>query len=486
MRLLRLDLVRVQSPGLTLLGVQATGARKRDRRPRPLRELPVIKLHRYHAAHSTTRVDFGAPINLTWRAEGAANFDLKEDTARRLTVCWNVCEGIPTDVLEGGYLLDLSTAIARSDLAAARLILKKLDRQIDRTDDRLHDCPSCHPQTATSTATTKAKRKKPMKTTETEATTTETTETEKLTTGATAPEAKASKKAFDFERTSMYVADPMELCIVGGQDLPPGERGPLDTDNDNLAHPLYDERIDLPLTEEFILNVNAYGVLVPISICKIDGLACVVAGRQRVRAARVVNARRKKSGEAPLKIECKIQRTNENRLLGVMITENEARQQDSHSVKMSKLRRLMERGVSAEDAAITFKIKPATVKSWLAFDDTASDALKIAVDDEKIPLTSGIELSRIKDPEKQKEALRGMLAGAEKDKASGKKTGKGNKKTGVAAARKAAKKAQNPDSSGGLTNRRTQRKLLELIKKVDHPRARPRSPSPGGTASRPR
>ena len=51
------------------------------------------------------------------------------------------------------------------------------------------------------------------------------------------------------------------------------------------THPLYDERIHLPIDEGMVLNIKELGVLEPIIVWKDPetGLTCVVVGRQRVR-----------------------------------------------------------------------------------------------------------------------------------------------------------------------------------------------------------
>ena len=51
------------------------------------------------------------------------------------------------------------------------------------------------------------------------------------------------------------------------------------------THPLYDERIHLPISEAMVLNIMDQGVLEPIIVWKDPetGLSCVVDGRQRRR-----------------------------------------------------------------------------------------------------------------------------------------------------------------------------------------------------------
>ncbi|MDP1177692.1 ParB/Srx family N-terminal domain-containing protein, partial [Klebsiella pneumoniae] len=59
------------------------------------------------------------------------------------------------------------------------------------------------------------------------------------------------------------------------------------------THPLYDERIHLPIREAMVLNIRDQGVLEPIIVVKDPetGLTCVVDGRQRVRQTLEANKR---------------------------------------------------------------------------------------------------------------------------------------------------------------------------------------------------
>jgi hypothetical protein len=79
----------------------------------------------------------------TWRMDGRAPLELKAAIARRLAVCWNVCEGFPTDQLELGILKELCDAVAAGDIAKAQEALARMDRGTDTTDGRLHDCKPC-------------------------------------------------------------------------------------------------------------------------------------------------------------------------------------------------------------------------------------------------------------------------------------------------------------------------------------------------------
>ncbi len=267
-----------------------------------------------------------------------------------------------------------------------------------------------------------------------------------------------NRRAFDFARGNLWSVDPMELCIVGGKDLPTDEHGPLDTDH-GPEHDLYDERVREALTAEFVNSIDAHGVDTPILIVKLDDVATVIAGRKRVRAARIVNARRKKRGEPPIKIDCKLKRTSGAGLLAAMITENEARTDDGLLTKIEKLKRLMSRGVSPEDAAIHFSVGVATVKGWLAFEDNATAETKAAARAGRLSASAAAELTKISDPEKQREKLALMI-------------GSGGK-VSVRTARTASRVARG--KGAGVSDKKTQKKLLGVVQSTSHPKSSEKS-----------
>lgn len=104
-----------------------------------------MKLHHLHAAPQASRVEFhGSRPAMIWRADGNASLKLKAETARRLAVCWNVLEGIPTEALESGMLLEVFGAIAAGDLERAQRAAAKIESAIELTDDgKPHACESC-------------------------------------------------------------------------------------------------------------------------------------------------------------------------------------------------------------------------------------------------------------------------------------------------------------------------------------------------------
>lgn len=269
---------------------------------------------------------------------------------------------------------------------------------------------------------------------------------------------KGSKKAFDFARNTMWSPDPLDLCIIGGKKIAHAdERGLLDTD-DGPDHTLWDARILDPLDEGFLANITVFGVDSPIVITKINGVAVVIAGKTRVRAARRANKKRKAAGEPLIKIDCKMKRDSEIGLLGAMIHENEARRNDDVLAKIDKLKRFLNKGGSIEDAALRYGVGTPTIKGWLAYDDNALTDTKKAVESGKISQTAGATLARISDPAQQKKALAEMLLQAV------------NGRTSTRAARIAAEQT-GAGRAVGVADKKTQKRLLESLQNMGHANA---------------
>lgn len=82
------------------------------------------------------------------------------------------------------------------------------------------------------------------------------------------------------------------------------------------THPLYDERINLPIDEGMVLNIKELGVLEPIIVWKDpeNGLTCVVVGRQRVRHTLEANKLLLKEGKSPLLVPGVVKRGSANQM----------------------------------------------------------------------------------------------------------------------------------------------------------------------------
>jgi ParB family chromosome partitioning protein len=165
-----------------------------------------------------------------------------------------------------------------------------------------------------------------------------------------------AKQAFDSaKRGVIFSFDPDEVVLIV-----------------DPKHPLYDVRIELPLKAGFVENVAARGVITPIVVRKIDGKPIVIDGRQRVKAAREANVRRRAEGLEPIQISAIDRKGGAGDAYGVTVSANEFRTDDEMREKVRKAQHAYNvLGRSPEDIAIDFGVGENTVKKWLDTEETA-------------------------------------------------------------------------------------------------------------------
>jgi ParB family chromosome partitioning protein len=199
---------------------------------------------------------------------------------------------------------------------------------------------------------------------------------------------------------------------------------------------LFDERINLALDENHILNVMAVGILEPIIVRKAgdkDGVPIVevVDGRQRVRWAIEANKRLKKDGKEPIRVPAVPRKGDDADLFGVMISTNEVRRMDDAMTRAKKIKRYMDMGRTEEDAATAFGKSLATIKNLLTLLD-AQPCVQKAVSEGKISIQVAKKLAVI-PKEEQAEALADQLktgGGAAGNEKAEKRRGKRGKVRG--------------------------------------------------------
>lgn len=180
-----------------------------------------------------------------------------------------------------------------------------------------------------------------------------------------------------------------------------GRKDLLQFDPEDLAiitdksHPLYDPRAELPVSEAMVLNVKALGVLQPVIVRRNgerDGVAImeVVAGRQRVKAAREANKRLRAEGGSPMLVGAIVKRADDASLFATIVAENEARQDDSPMGRARKLARYLAFGVSEAEAAIVFRVSESTIRGWLALLD-CDKSVQDAVERGQLPATTAAQ-----------------------------------------------------------------------------------------------
>lgn len=247
------------------------------------------------------------------------------------------------------------------------------------------------------------------------------------------------KQAFDGKRSQLFWLDPDKIVVIG-----------LDTD-DGPEHPLYDERAKLPVDLKLVSNIEYLGkVLEPISVRKNGETAETVYGRQRVKAARVANKNLRARGCEPVLVPCQLDRADDGRFIGMMISENEHRQGDTPMTKARKLARFMDHGNTEEDAAAMMGgVTTQTVRNYLALLDLDSSVQK-SVESGKLAASAASKLAALPRDKQKAEAVKLIAAG-------------GNKTAAAARAVKAHKNGSNGSNGSGGTGAPGKRVIKKVI-----------------------
>ena len=128
-----------------------------------------------------------------------------------------------------------------------------------------------------------------------------------------------SKQALNGRRLNAFGMDPMDLTVIGHDT----EDGP--------DHPLYDERVKLPIDDAMVMNIASLGVREPIIVRKNGDAVEVVDGRRRVLHARVANELLAKKGEPLITVPAMLAKGDACLMEQVAISLNEIRvQADGH------------------------------------------------------------------------------------------------------------------------------------------------------------
>lgn len=234
-----------------------------------------------------------------------------------------------------------------------------------------------------------------------------------------------SKQALEGKRLNAFGIEPEKLVIIG-----------LDTD-DGPEHPLYDERVKLPVDEQFVQLMIAKGFKSTISVRKNGPLAEVVAGRQRVKTAREANKRLRelhKGLDADalekvlIKVKCMPEGGDDTEAEEAGYYENSYRFDDPPLIQSNKIKRYLDRGNSEKDAALIFHCSVQHIKNMMRLHDLDASVRK-AVERGDLKAAAAAPLADL-TREDQKVALEKLLAeggriterttkGATKDKKNG-------------------------------------------------------------------
>jgi len=204
-----------------------------------------------------------------------------------------------------------------------------------------------------------------------------------------------ARQAIEGTRLNAFGVDPQRLTVVG-----------LDT-KDGKEHPLYDERVHLPVDEALVKNIMVFGVLEPALVRKNGTLIEVIDGRRRTVAAREANRRLRVQGSEEHTMPCMVKRGDSAQIMGVMLS-TFIRMNDSPLLEAVKIQRYLDTGRSEADAAVVYGCNVGTIKLRLALLDL-SPSVQSAIKSGRLSPQAGLELSDLthQDQEKRLRELEG-------------------------------------------------------------------------------
>ncbi len=216
-------------------------------------------------------------------------------------------------------------------------------------------------------------------------------------------------------KNDVYLFDPADVVLV-----------------DDKTSALYDERVDNDFKESLVLNMMFEVDGVPLGVIKNlvgrrnaeTGKIEIIDGRQRTKALREANKRRRKRGLEPIWLPVHIKRANDQRAMSMLISANEHSTEDSPMNRAKKAQRYIDLGRDEKEVAVLLGTSESTVKNLLRLLD-APAAVKNAVDAGKITTSDAYKLSR-EEPAEAKKRLEELMEKA--PRTPGKKRSKNAKK----------------------------------------------------------
>lgn len=201
-----------------------------------------------------------------------------------------------------------------------------------------------------------------------------------------------------------------------------GKGNVLSMDPDKLTlvtdpkHPLYDRRVHQAPNPKTVRNYRAQGVLEPVLFYKDPetGENLVIDGRRRVINARELNRQLVEAGEEPITIPAipkRVMRDSDKSFVGMMVSTNEIREEDSPINRAEKMARMLDVGHTEDAIAVAFGVEVPTVRSALKLLDCCM-AVRDAVEAEQITVSHALKLAKL-SPDEQRAKVQALIDAAD-------------------------------------------------------------------------
>lgn len=246
-------------------------------------------------------------------------------------------------------------------------------------------------------------------------------------------------------RIDAHMMDPNALTII----------------EDDPKSPLYDGfGKGKGVSEDMVLNVMEHGILQPVLARRAGEkggvpIIEIIAGRDRVRVARIANERLAKSGSALIKVPVIFKRGDDKKLFGMVLSENVHRKALSPLYKARQMQRYLDMGATEGDVMRDLHISTATVRNYKALLECTTKVQKL-VDTDQLSAEAAIELSKLPHAEQDTKVDEMVASGATK----------GIKALEAVKEAKAGRPAK-PQSTSKMRSRKFAEKAIAALKKKD-------------------
>lgn len=175
----------------------------------------------------------------------------------------------------------------------------------------------------------------------------------------------AKDKDTGYSKKQIEMWDPRKLLVVG-----------VDT-KDGPEHPLYDDRIKLPIEENLVKSIKARGIIQTVLAEKgPNDERYVVDGRRRVLHARIACEQLEAEGQAPVLVPVMLRGFEDDvSRFGTGRAANEFRKDDTPMQRAKNAQWMLDRGATPEQVAADFNVSPEAIRQWTALLKLTPDAV---------------------------------------------------------------------------------------------------------------
>ena len=204
------------------------------------------------------------------------------------------------------------------------------------------------------------------------------------------PPKKGGGQLVNAPRATHFMMRPRDLTVIG-----------LDTE-DGPEHPLYDERINLPLDPDMVKNIRVRGVIETVRAVKDGDRVLVWSGRRRTVHAREADRLMEEAGEGKLLIPVLIEKGDQRDAFSRGLAANRFRVDDGVLASARQAKHALDMGGTTETVAADMAVSDQTIRNWVALLSAAPEVIS-AVERGELGATAALPLTGLSHDDQRKQ-----------------------------------------------------------------------------------